>query len=136
MATVTGTIWSEKTVYNGQPKVNSTATYEYEKNGSQLKIKVDVDNHCISSTAFWDWRWAFSVSIGGQDIAYNIQLKPRTYSTIIGTTHYAGSTGWVILDIGSAGSVDISIKFFDTQAYDNDTIHENMGGGTYTLTKS
>lgn len=128
-----GTLWSEKRIYNGRPPVNSTVTYEYEKVGTKLKIKIDTTNHCIQKTAYWDWRWAFSVSVNGTDIASNIQIKPRTYLNIIGTTKYSASTGWATVDIGTASSVVIAIRYFDTQASNSNSTRVSMGGDSITL---
>lgn len=128
-----GTLWNEKTIHSGQPIVVSTATYEYERVGTQLKIKIDTANHCTSTGAYWDWRWAFKVTVNGTDIASNIQLKPRTYLNIIGRTVYSGSTGWATVDIGGATEVNISITYFDTEANNNSKMRSVMGSGSFTL---
>lgn len=133
MATTTGTLWNEKIIFSGAPEVKSTATYEYERTGSQLKIKISTTNHCTSSGAYWDWRWAFSVSINSQQVANNIQIKPRTYLNTIGTTNYSADTGWIIVDIGTDSEVTISVQYFDTEASNNDKMRSSMGGGSYTL---
>ena len=93
MATTSGTLWNEKVIVpnewsGGQlvtPEVKSTVTYSCERNGGTLKIKVDTANHCTSRGAYCDWRWAFSVSVNGTEIANNIQIKPRTYLSPRGT---------------------------------------------------
>lgn len=141
MASTSGTLWNESVIVpnrwsGGQlvtPEVKSTATYQCERNGSQLRIKIDTSNHCTSRGAYWDWRWAFSVSVNGVDIASNIQIKPRTYLNTIGTRVYSASTGWATVNIGSANSVVVSVRYYDTQAYNNSIERRSMGGGSLTL---
>lgn len=118
MAIIAGTLWSEKTIYNGRPEVKSTATYQYERVGTQLKIKIDTANHCTRATNYWDWRWAFNVAINSKIIAQNIQIKPRTYLNTIGTTVYRASTGWATVDIGTATEVEITVTYYDTDYND------------------
>lgn len=138
MATTSGTLWNEKTIVKAvsgvTPEVKATATYEYEKVGRTLKIKIDTANHCTSNGAYWDWRWAFSVSVNGQNIANNIQIKPRTYLNTIGKHVYNASTGWCQIDIGTASEVTISVSYFDTEAYNSSKERRGMGGGTVVLT--
>lgn len=126
------TLWTDKQLAS-RPVVVATTTCEYERVGTQLKIKVNTSNHCTSGGAYWDWRWAFSVSINGTQIANNIQIKPRTYTNTIGTTVYNASTGWVTIDIGTTSEATVSVSFFDTEANNNNKIRSNMGGGTYTI---
>lgn len=128
-----GTLWEEKLIHSGQPHVNSTATYEYEKTGTKLKIKINTSNHCTSNGAYWDWRWAFKVAVNGTDIASNIQIKPRTYLNIIGQTVYSASTGWATVDIGGATEVTISVTYFDTEANNDSKMRSVMGTASYTL---
>lgn len=142
MATTSGYLWNDKTIVSKQwnsqgqlitPEIKATATYECERSGSTLKIKVDTTNYGTSSGTYWDWRWAFSVSVNGQAIASNIQIKPRTYLNVIGTHHYNASTGWCEINIGTASQVEVSVSYFDTQAYDSKKTRRGMGGGTVTL---
>ena len=76
---------------------------------------------------------AFSVSVNGQAIASNIQIKPRTYLNTIGTHHYNASTGWCEINIGTASEIQVAVSYFDTQAYDVRKQRRGMGGGTVTL---
>lgn len=142
MATTSGTLWNNKTIVSKQwnsagqlvtPEIKATATYECERSGNTLKIKIDTTNYGTSSGTYWDWRWAFSVSVNGQVIASNIQIKPRTYLNVIGTTHYSASTGWCEINIGTASQIQVAISYFDTQAYDIRQQRRGMGGGTITL---
>lgn len=141
MASTSGTLRYEKVIVSNQwsggilvtPEVKATATYQCERNGSQLRIKVDTANHCSSRYAYWDWRWAFSVSVNGVDIASNIQIKPRTYLNTIGTHVYNATTGWATVDIGAASHVNIAVRYYDTQAYNNQLERRSMGGGSVDL---
>lgn len=133
MATTSGTLWNEKLIYSGAPNVKATATYEYERNGTNLKLKIDNTSHCIANGAYWDWRWAFSVYVNDIEVSSNNQIKPRTYLNIIGQTHYSGSTGWLNVNIGSASSIKITIKYFDTVANNNDRIRTVMGEYSFTV---
>lgn len=141
MATTSGTLWNEKVIVPNEwsggklvtPEVKSTVTYSCERNGGTLKIKVDTANHCTSRGAYWDWRWAFSVSVNGIEIANNIQIKPRTYLDTIGTHVYTASTGDCYVNIGTANQITISISFFDTEAYNTWKQRRAMGGGSIVL---
>ena len=141
MAQTSGTLWNEMTIVPNEwrygqlvtPEVKSTATYVCERSGSTLKIKVDTSNHCTSRGAYWDWRWAFSVSVNGQEIANNIQIKPRTYLNTIGTTHYNASTGWCSINIGTANKITVAVSYFDTEASNMWRQRRAMGGGTVEL---
>ena len=142
MAQTSGTLWDEMTIVPNEwnrygtlitPEVKATATYVCERSGSTLKIKVDTSNHCTSRGAYWDWRWAFSVSVNGEAIASNIQIKPRTYLNTIGTTHYDASTGWCSINIGAANTITVAVSYFDTEASNMWRQRRAMGGGTVEL---
>ena len=142
MAQTSGTLWNEKTIVPNEwnrygtlvtPEVKATATYVCERTGSTLKIKITTSNHCTSRGAYWDWRWAFSVSVNGTEIASNIQIKPRTYLNTIGTTHYDADTGWCSIDIGTANKITISVSYFDTEASNMWKQRRSMGGGSVEL---
>ena len=141
MAQTSGTLWNEAVIVPNEwsygqlvtPEVKATATYVCERTGSTLKIKVDTSNHCTSRGAYWDWRWAFSVSVNGTEIANNIQIKPRTYLNTIGTTHYDASTGWCYIDIGTANQITVAVSYFDTEASNAWKQRRAMGGGTVVL---
>ncbi len=131
------TLWNNKTIVKAvsglTPEVRSTAVCEYERAGTYLNIKVDVDNYCPQNGAYWDWRWAFSVLVNGQEVTSNIQIKPRTYLNKLQGEHFTASSGWASVNIGSASSVNIEVKYFDTVANHNDRIRSSMGSGFVTL---
>ena len=135
MASVT--LWNEKTIVKAvsgkTPEVRSTATCEYERAGTDLRVKVNVDNYCPQSGAYWDWRWAFSVYVNGVEVASNIEIKPRTYLNTFKGRHYTASSGWASINIGTASSANIEVRYFDTVASNNNKIRSNMGSGSVTL---
>lgn len=133
MSIISGQLWNEKIIFSERPTVYSTASYEYERIGTQLRIKISTTNHCKYNDSYWDWRWAFNVSVNGVQIANNIQIKPRTHFNIIGTTHYSANTGWCTVDIGTATEVTISVAYYDTVANQDWKKRRDMGGGTYTI---
>ena len=126
-----GNLWKNKRIADN-PEVVATTSYQYERDGSKLKIKIDTENHCTSSGAYWDWRWAFNVTVNGQEIAHNVEIKPRTYLNTIGTTVYDASTGWAILDIGSS-DIKVAVSFYDTQAGNDSKVRKVMYTGQVTI---
>ena len=73
------------------------------------------------------WRVYYS---DGTEIANNIQIKPRTYLNVIGTHHYNASTGRCEINIGTASQVEVSVSYFDTQAY---IAYKNVDGDESSL---
>lgn len=109
----TKTLWSEWQVTSVNPEIRSTVICNYERVGTQLKISITTKNHMTSSGAWRYNRWAMNISINGQQVATNYQIKPRTYSTS-GTKVYEVTTPTYTVEIGGSDSVPISIFYFDT----------------------
>lgn len=107
------TLWSERVVTSNNPEIRSTVICNYEKVGTKLQISVTTRNHCLVSSAWRHNRWAMDVSINGQRVGSNIQIKART-SGYIGTTVYEAKTPTYTIDIGNKTSVPISIYYYDT----------------------
>ncbi len=106
------TVWQDWQVVGTYPEIRSNCICQYERHGTNLSITVITQNHCTFYGAWRHNRWAMDVSVNGQLIAENVQIKPRT-SGYINTSVYQASASATI-NIGNAESALITISYYDT----------------------
>lgn len=109
----TKTLWTDRVVTSVNPEVRSTVTCDYERIGTKLRISITTSNHMTDRTAWRYNRWAMNVSINGQEVVTNFQIKARTYG-VSGTQVFTATTPYYTVDIGNSDRIPISIFYFDT----------------------